>query len=199
LGGFALTDGGLEQIAGSSWFTRLEDLDLSCNRLTDVGLAILAQARLPQLRQLKLARNDRGFSVPGVSSLVLSGALNSLWSLSIDMADERLLRAIAQSGMNQLIELAAHEEYQSDASKTYETETIRLLAESPVFARADGLWIGYVDWTDACDGHGPIPRACLDEAGIDLIRRSSTLRAATRQELTLLNTREFDGAEEDHS
>jgi hypothetical protein len=179
LAGFGLTDGDLEQIAGSSWFTRLENLDLSNNELTAIG-------KLPRLRQLNLSRNE--FSVDMLSSLALSGALDSLWSLSVDMADERFVRAVAQSGMSQLVELVSWEEYNPDSSKTYDAETARILAESPTLGRADVLFIGYVDWSDACDGHGPIPRACLDTDGVERIRRSTTLRAASRQELTLLNT-----------
>jgi hypothetical protein len=63
-----MTAAGLRRLAASPWFGRLERLNLSGHLIGDEGAAILAEARLPHLRDLILMRT--GLTAAGLGRLV---------------------------------------------------------------------------------------------------------------------------------
>jgi uncharacterized protein (TIGR02996 family) len=63
-----MTSAGIRSLVASSWFGGLEDLDLSGHPIGDEGAALLADARLPRLRDLTLMTT--GITAAGLRRLV---------------------------------------------------------------------------------------------------------------------------------
>lgn len=195
LSGAYLNDEGISYLINNPWFSGLEEIKLSCNNITDVGMRYLADANI-NLKSIDLTDND--FNIEGFNYLINSKASSNLWSLNIHRNDyetsknqnldhELIVQAISSSNLNQLIELIVYEDYDDKISHLFSAETVKKVTDSKVFSLLDSFLIGYIDWTDACDGHGPYPWACFTDKNIDVLQHSSIFRSCVKNELVLLH------------
>ena len=198
LSGGDLGDDGVLQLLNSSWIKRVEYIDLSYNEITQKGIEYLVKSNLPNLKQLNVSSNN--ISTQGIQTLIHSNLAKNLWSLEINNNPyvdckvdnnkfniELLLNEITISGMNNLVELKMCNHYTIKYEKL-PTTLAQKIATSSSFVLLDTLFVGYIDWRDACDGHGPLPCSLFDEEGLNIIKESKALRSSAKNELYILST-----------